>query len=126
LITQLEITTSGVGQWYCFDVAFEEFDVGDAGLGAVVAGEAEHLVGHVEAVGGSGRPDPAGGEQDVGAASRPSRGRPRSRFVQIGDGEGVTAAEADGDRIGTSPCIRVVIGSGQISASIPGRVHRLR
>ena len=53
-----------------FDVALEPVDVGDAGLGLVGAGEVEHLVGHVEAVGGAGGADAAGGEQDVDAAAR--------------------------------------------------------
>ena len=41
----------------------------DARLRLVGAREVEHLVGHVEAVGGAGRGDAAGGEQDVDAAA---------------------------------------------------------
>ena len=70
-MTQLESTTSTVlgGERDRFDVALEPVHVLDAGLGLVGAGEVEHLVGHVEAVGGAGRADAAGGEQDVDAAA---------------------------------------------------------
>ena len=66
------------GRGMCFDLAFEEFDVFDAGLALVFAGEGEHLVGHVEAVGFAGGADAAGGEEDVDAAAA-SRGRGRFR-----------------------------------------------
>ena len=70
-MTQLESTTSTVfvGERDGLDLALEPVDVLDAGLGLVGAGEVEHLVGHVEAVGGAGRADAAGGEQDVDAAA---------------------------------------------------------
>jgi hypothetical protein len=56
------------GQRDGLDVAFEPVDVGQARPGLVGAGEVEHLVGHVEAVGGAGGGDATGGEQDVDAA----------------------------------------------------------
>ena len=51
------------------DVALEPVHVLDAGLGLVGAREGEHLVGHVEPVGGAGGPDAPGGEQDVDPAA---------------------------------------------------------
>jgi DNA invertase Pin-like site-specific DNA recombinase len=44
-----------------FDMALEEFGVGGPGLGGIVPGEVQHLIGHVQAVGLSGGADPVGG-----------------------------------------------------------------
>ena len=60
------------------DVALEELDVRGAGLGGVRLGQRQHLVGHVEAEGAAGRPDPLGREQDVDATAG-ARGRGRAR-----------------------------------------------
>ena len=70
-MTQLEMMTSTefVGQGNVFDFALEELDVFDAGLALVLAGEGEHVVGHVEAVGLAGGSDAFGGEQHVDAAA---------------------------------------------------------
>ena len=43
--------------------------VGDAGLGGVGAGQREHVGAGVQAVGGAGGADSAGGEQDVESAA---------------------------------------------------------
>ena len=71
-MTQLERTTSTarVGQRDLLDVALEELDVRRRRpWRALRAGEVEHLVGHVEAVGRAGRADAAGGEQHVDPAA---------------------------------------------------------
>ncbi len=57
------------GQRDRFDVPFDELGVGGAGLGGVVPGEIQHLLGHVQAVGLTGGADPAGGQQHVDAAA---------------------------------------------------------
>ena len=49
-----------IGQRDVLNFAFEEFDVFNAGLELVGAGEGEHLVGHVEAIGFSSRADATG------------------------------------------------------------------
>ena len=61
MITSTELSGSGM----LFDFALQELDVFEAALALVLLGEGQHLVGHVQAVGLSGRPDPPGGEQHV-------------------------------------------------------------
>ena len=80
LITQFEITTSTdvVGERDLLDVALEELDVRHAGLGALRAGELEHLVGHVEADRLAGRRR-RGARRSARRRRRPSRGRAPSR-----------------------------------------------
>ena len=56
------------------------------------AGELEHLVGHVEAVGLAGRADAPGGEQDVDAAAG-AEVEDGLALVQLGDRGRVAAAE---------------------------------
>jgi hypothetical protein len=65
------MTTSTLGgrEGDGLDVALEELDVGGAGLGRVAAGQGQHLLGHVEAVGLAGQPDSFGGQQHVDAAA---------------------------------------------------------
>ena len=79
-----------VGQGNVFDFALEEFDVFDAGFALVLAGQREHLIGHVEAVGFAGGADAAGGEQDVDAAAG-AEVEDRFAGVQFGQGGGVAA-----------------------------------
>ena len=87
LITQLEMTTSTISSssGHVLEVALEELDVLDAGLGGVGARELEHLVGHVEPDRLAGRPDAPGGDQDVGAGAR-AEVKDGLALVQIGDG----------------------------------------
>jgi hypothetical protein len=67
-------------------------DVRDAGLALVGAGQREHLVGHVEAVGGPGGADAARGEQDVDAAAG-AEVEDGLSGAEVGDGGGVAAPE---------------------------------
>jgi hypothetical protein len=50
-------------------VSLQELDVLGALLDAVLLGQCQHLVGHVQAVGEAGRADAPGGEQHVDAAA---------------------------------------------------------
>jgi hypothetical protein len=70
-MTQLEMTTStelsGRGM---FSISpLRNSTLSDGSLALIFAGEGEHLVGHVEAVGFAGGADAAGGEEHVDAAS---------------------------------------------------------
>ena len=80
LTTQLLMTTSIEfgGQRDGLDVALEELDIGRAGLGDVALGEGEHLVGHVEAEGATGRRRRAW-PTAARRSHRPSPGRGRAR-----------------------------------------------
>ena len=94
LMTQLEMITSteSSGSGIVLDRALEELDVLDPGLALVSAGELEHLVGHVEAVGLAGRADAPRREQDVDAAAR-AEVEHRLALVQLRDRGRVAAAE---------------------------------
>ena len=94
LITQLEMITSteSSGSGIVLDLALEELDVLDARLTLVLAGELEHLVGHVEAVGLAGRADAPGREQHVDAAAR-AEVEHGLALVEVGDRGRVAAAE---------------------------------
>ena len=94
LITQLEMIDVDrvVRQRHVLDRALQELDVLDPGLALVSAGQLEHLVGHVEAVGLAGRADSPGGEQDVDAAAR-AEIEDRLALVELGDRRRVAAAE---------------------------------
>ena len=113
LITQLESTTStrAGGERDRLDVALEPVHVAHAGLGLVGAGQLEHLVGHVQAVGGAGRADAARGEQHVDAAAR-AEVEHRLALLELGDRERVAAAQRGQQR-----------GVGQLAAFV-GRVQR--
>ena len=88
-----EDDVDGVGrQRDRLDVALEPVHVLDARLRLVGAGEVEHLVGHVEAVGGAGGADAAGGEQDVDPAAG-AEVEHGLALVQLGHGGRVAAAE---------------------------------
>jgi hypothetical protein len=82
------------GQGDGLDVALEEVDVGGgAGLGGVVAGQGEHLLGHVQPVGLAGRADPLGGQEHVDAAARPEVKDGLARG-EVSHGGRVAAAQA--------------------------------
>ena len=72
LITQFEIATStdSAGSGIDLDHALEEDRVPDPRLGGVPLRQREHLVGHIEPVGASGRADALGGEDHVDPAAR--------------------------------------------------------
>ena len=63
-------STRVVRQRDVLDLALEELDVLHAGFALVLAGQRQHLVGHVEAVSLAGRADAARREQHVDAAAR--------------------------------------------------------
>ena len=97
------------GQRHLLDLAAQEVRVRDAGLGLVVLGEREHLVGHVEAVDDSGRPDATGREQHVDAAAG-AEVEHRLALAELCDGGRVAAAEACSRRRARECCalLRVV------------------
>jgi hypothetical protein len=78
------------------DQPLQEVHVLRAGLLGVPLGEREHLVGHVEPVHGSRRPDAPRREEDIDAAAR-AEVEHRLAGVEVGDGVRVPAAEARGD-----------------------------
>jgi hypothetical protein len=51
------------------DFPFQEFGILDAGLALIFAGEGQHLIGHVEAVGFSGGADAPSREEHVDTAA---------------------------------------------------------
>ena len=76
------------------------------------AGQLEHLVGHVEAVGLAGRADPAGGEQDVDPAAR-AEVEHGLALVQLGDRGRVAAAEGGQlGRVGQRVAVLGVVEAG--------------
>ena len=91
-------STLSAGERDVLDQALQEVDVRCAGGARVLAGESEHLVGHVEAVDGSGRPDTLRREEDVDAAARAEIEHGLA-FVQFHQRERVAATEARGDRV---------------------------
>ena len=109
LITQLLMTTStdAAGKGIASIVPAEELDVRRAGLGRVALGEREHLVGHIEPDGPSGRADPLGREQDVDPAAR-AEVEHALAFAKLGDGDRVAAAQATRGR--RLPAARIVRG----------------
>ncbi|MPN22747.1 hypothetical protein SDC9_170130 [bioreactor metagenome] len=58
-----------VRQRHVLDRAFQELHVGGCGLGCVLTGEVEHLVGHIHAVGEPRLADPLGRQQHVDPAA---------------------------------------------------------
>ena len=66
-----------VGEWNRLDRALEELHVGDARLALILAGERQHLVGHVETIHLPGRARP-GAPRAARRCRRPTRGRARS------------------------------------------------
>ena len=84
------------GERDVLDEPLQEVDVRRAGLARVALRELEHLVGHVEAVDGSGRADSRGGEEDVDAAAG-AEVEDGLALVEVGDRDGVAAAEARED-----------------------------
>src|SRR3954469_7458912 len=74
------------------DVPAQELDVGCAGLGDVLLGQAQHLVGHVEAEDSAGWPDAFAREQNVDSAAGAQVQHPFA-LAHLGDGDWVPAAE---------------------------------
>src|SRR5438309_2356878 len=77
------------------DLALEELHVGGPRLALVLAGEGQHLVGHVEPVGPAGRAHPLRGQEDVDAASG-AQIEHRLAGRELGERGGVAAAERRG------------------------------
>ncbi len=126
----MEITTSTapVGQRHVLDGALEELDIGRARLGRIRAGQGEHLVGHVDAVGEAGRTDPPSREQHVDAAAR-TRGRGPVLPPEVGHRHRVAASQARRDRLGRqlTLLVRAVEAGAERSrppAPIPPRTTR--
>ena len=97
-----------------------ELGVGSAGLGGVVPGEVQHLLGHVQAVGLPGWADPAGGQQHVDAAAG-AQVEDRLAGLEAGDGDRVTAAQAGryrvlGDLALLGRVVQLAAGSGLLFA----------
>ena len=119
LITQLEMMTSTEfdGQGDLLDLSLEELHVGRAGLPLILAGEGEHLVGHVEAVRLARRSHAAGGQEHVDAASRSEieNGLARLELRQRGR---IPAAERGGSGLGRQRgrvTVRVDTGGDRIA-----------
>ena len=81
-----------VGQRDVFDFAFEKLDVFHSGLALVFAGQGQHFVGHIEAVGFAGRADAPGGEQHVDAAAG-AEIEHGFAGIELGQRGGIAAAE---------------------------------
>ena len=74
------------------DLPLQKLDVPDPRLPLVFAGEREHLVGHVQAVGLAGRANPPGREQHVDPAAG-AQVEHHLALVQLGERGGVAAAQ---------------------------------
>ncbi len=73
LMTQFEMTTSteSAGSGICSIYALEKVHVRDLCVAYVLSCERQHLVRHVEAIGGARRPDASGRKDHVDPAARP-------------------------------------------------------
>src|SRR6185437_3809594 len=80
-----------------FEVAHEELDVVDTGVGGVPVGELEHLVGHVEPDGLAGGTATAGGDEYVGARAR-AEVEHGLALVEVGHRGGDAATEGGAHR----------------------------
>src|SRR5947209_4133710 len=74
------------------DFPLQELDVRDARFTLVFPRQAEHLVGHVEAVGFSGPTHALGGQQDIDSTAGPQV-EYHLPFVELGEGRGIAAAQ---------------------------------
>jgi hypothetical protein len=74
------------------DLPLQELDVRDARLALVFPRQAEHLVGHVEAIGFSGATHALGGQQDIDSTSGPQV-EYHFPFMELGEGRGIAAAQ---------------------------------
>src|SRR5437870_133270 len=74
------------------DFPLQELDVRDSRLPLVLARQAEHLLGHVEAVGFSGPAHALGGQQDIDPTSGPQV-EYHVPLVELGESRGIAAAE---------------------------------
>ena len=88
----------GVGQRDVLDLPLHELHVRRAGLGRVRPRQGEHLVGHVQAVGEPGRPDPPRGQQHVDPAAGPQVQHPFP-VPELGHRERVPAAQRGQHRL---------------------------
>ena len=86
----------GRGQWNGLDVTSQPLDVRGAGRGCVALSERQHLVGHVQPKGPAARPNASCGEQHVDAPAR-AQVQDALAFVQVGHGDGITAAQRGHD-----------------------------
>jgi len=102
------------------DLAAEELGVADARLARVLAGQVQHLGGHVQAVSLPGRADPAGREQHVDAAAA-AQVQHRLPRAQVSYRDRVAAPQACPHRaIGQAARVRV---PGRAEAARRGRVR---
>jgi hypothetical protein len=88
------LCSSSTKQREVLDGALEELDIGGARLSGIVPGKAEHLVGHVDAVGEPGLADSTGRQQDVD----PRRQSPVKHLLTLSKfrhGNGATAGVVD-------------------------------
>src|SRR5215472_5524773 len=85
-----------VGERDVFDRALEEFNILNTGLFLILAGQREHFVGQVQAIGFSGKADAFGGKNDVNAAPR-AEIKHGFAGLQLSEGRGVTATERGRD-----------------------------
>ena len=81
-----------VGQGDVFDFAFQKLHILDAGLALVLAGERQHFIGHIEAVGFAGRADAPRREQHVDAAAG-AEIEHRFARIELRQRRGIAAAE---------------------------------
>ena len=134
LMTQLLMTTSteASGSGIASIRPLRNSTLAAPSLGGIAAGQLEHLVGHVQAVGEAGRADPASREQDVDPATRPEIEHGLA-FLQLGHCRWIAAAEAGQDG-GIGQGSPVVLGvqdlpEGRLArwgATALGRCRRLR
>jgi hypothetical protein len=83
---------AGVGERQLLEIALEELDVLNPGVGGVAAREVEHLVGHVDPDGTASRADPACGDQHIRPGARP-KVQDDLAVMQIGDDGRHSAAQ---------------------------------
>src|SRR5215469_466539 len=85
-----------VGERDVFDRALEEFNILNTGLFLILAGQREHFVGQVQAIGFPGEADAFGGKNDVNAAPG-AEIKYGFAGLQLSEGRGVTATERGRD-----------------------------
>ena len=80
------------------NVAFEKFDVNRPRPASVIPGQAEHPIGHIQAIGPTGRADPASRQQHIDTAAG-TQVEHRLAGLEAGDGDRITAAQAGRYRV---------------------------
>ena len=118
LITQFEMTTSieSAGNGICSITPLRKCTFVTPASRSVPACECEHLVGHVEAVGDSGRSDSLGGEDHVDAAAG-AEVEDGLALAQVRDCGGIAAAER-GERRGLGQ-LAALLGVVERFAELP-------